>query len=533
MGASTTDVAPAGDAGVANRSLRIAARRPLSRRARAASLVLVAAAYLVAAKLSLLAAIAQPVVSSMWPPAGIALAALMLWGARLWPGVWAGSFLLNATSGVPLGGAALIASGNTLAALVGTRLLRAAGFRGSLERLRDVLALAGLGAVASPAIAATVGTATLRLAGQATAAQHSLLWVVWWSGDAVGVLTVAPLMLAWLGRPVRFALSRGRLVEAALLALTLAAALWVLLLTPLPYVYLVFPIGAWAAMRFGPRGTATATLAVALATIWSTVHGRGPFTATTPLDNLFLLQLFLALLSATSLALAAMLRERQHAQSALRALSRRLLRAQEAERVRVARELHDQVGQSLVAVRLALERLDAAPAARRTPAVLAEGIDLLDGAIEQIRTLSFDLRPAAIDELDLSGAVRSFAERQARRAGLELDLAVNPGPSTVDRDVEVACFRILQEALANVAAHARARHVGVGLEVDRVVRLTVSDDGVGFEQPATSAAERLGLLSMLERAEAVGGVLRVRSVVGTGTTVVAELPAARAPETGL
>jgi signal transduction histidine kinase len=73
----------------------------------------------------------------------------------------------------------------------------------------------------------------------------------------------------------------------------------------------------------------------------------------------------------------------------------------------------------------------------------------------------------------------------------------------------------------------------VGLEVDRVVRLTVSDDGVGFEQPATSAAERLGLLSMLERAEAVGGVLRVRSVVGTGTTVVAELPAARAPETGL
>ena len=464
-------------------------------------------------------------VSSLWPPAGIAIAALLLWGRRLWPAVWLGAFVLNATSGVPLLASALIAGGDTAAAVAGAGLLAAVGFRPALERLRDVLALVALGVLASPVISATVGSSVLRWSGQSPAAGQPLLWLVWWSGDALGVLVVAPLLLAWLSRPMRLTLSRGRMVEAALVALTMAAALRVLLVSPLPYVYLVFPIGAWAAMRFGPRAAATTTFAVGLVAIWYTILGAGPFAAEDRLDNLFLLQAFLALLAVTELALAAMLRERQRAQSALAALSRKLLRAQELERVRVARELHDQVGQALVAVRLTLERVEAAPAAGRGTA-LAECAAALDRVLGQIRTLSFDLRPAVLDELDLPEAVRSYAERHARGSGLDLELKVVEPAAPVDRDVQVACFRILQEALANVAAHARAHRVAIELRGARQrLRLTVRDDGLGFVPAASgSAAQHLGLLSMQERAQAVGGAVRVHSRPGGGTTVTADLP---------
>jgi len=489
-----------------------------------------AGVYLGAARLGLLAAVAQRVVSSVWPPAGIALAALLLGGVRLWPGVWIGAFLLNVTSGVPAAGAAVIAAGNTLEAAAGAWVLaRVCRFRPALDRLRDVLALAAFGALLSPAIAATIGTASLSWSGQSTTAQHPQLWLVWWSGDALGVLTLAPLILTWAAGPVRLDALRARAVETALLVLVLGAALRVLFVTPLPYVYLVFPVGAWAALRFGPRGAAATTFTVALVAVWYTVHGSGPFTTSSPLDNLFLLQVFLSLLGVTKLCMAAMFAERQGVQNALRALSRRLLHAQELERVRIARELHDQVGQALGAARLNLERLDAGAGRPPDAAAVAESAAALDRAVDLIRTLSFELRPAVLDELDLAAAVRSYATRQARRAGLELSLEVAALAPSRDRDVEVVCFRILQEALANVIVHSRADHVLVSLRAERgQLRLEVRDDGVGFESaPHEAGAQRLGLLGMTERADAVGGAVKVRSRPGAGASVVAVLPLAR------
>ena len=494
------------------------------------SVALLAGVYLGTAKLGLLAAIAQRVVSSVWPPAGIALAALLLWGVRLWPAVWIGAFLLNATSGVPATGAAIIAAGNAIEAVVGALLLtRVVRFRPALDRLRDVLALAGIGALLTPAIAATIGTATLGWAGQSTAAQHARLWLVWWSGDALGILTVAPLLLTWVAGAFPSGSPRARAVEATVLAIVLGIALRVLFVTPLPYVYLVFPVGAWAALRFGPRGAATATLAVCLVAVWYTVHNTGPFTTSTPLNNLFLLQVFIALLAVTKLALAAMFAERQDVQNALRALSRRLLHAQEMERVRIARELHDQVGQALGAARLNLERLEFAEPSRGSVGAVAESGAALDRAVDLVRTLSFELRPAVLDELDLPAAVRSYATRQARRAGLELILEVDDIGARCDKDVEVVCFRILQEALANVIVHSHADRVLVGLDAKGgTLRLEVRDDGVGFEPgPHEPAAQRLGLLGMSERADAVGGEVRVQSRRGAGTTVTARLPAAK------
>src|SRR5256884_401787 len=234
-----------------------------------------AAAYYAAARVGLLAAVTQTVVSSAWPPSGVALAALLLLGLRLWPGIALGAFLLNWTAGGSAAGAAGIALGDTLGATVGVGSLWASG------------------AVAPDAL--------------------RRLWFVWWSGDALGDVLVAPLLLTW----ARAAPAAGRRLEAAglLAALLLLTAL--LLRNPLAYVYAVFPVVVWAALRFGSRGTAIATAVVATLTIWYTLRGLGPFVGSTPTENLALLQTFLALTSVTGLVLAAATSERGAAERAL------------------------------------------------------------------------------------------------------------------------------------------------------------------------------------------------------------------------
>jgi signal transduction histidine kinase len=228
--------------------------------------------------------------------------------------------------------------------------------------------------------------------------------------------------------------------------------------------------------------------------------------------------------------------ERRHAEDALRitrmqqqALSRRLLEIQELERSRIARELHDQIGQVLTAVKLNLEATQQAHADLLRPADVAESLAAIDHAIEQVRTLSFELRPALLDDLGLAVAVGSYAKRQATKAGLDLHLHVVPTDASIRKEVETACFRILQEALTNVLRHAKARRVEVDLnEDDGVLELIVRDDGIGFtaefrENPR-SPYGRLGLLGMRERAQNVGGVFHVESQPTKGTLIRARLP---------
>jgi two-component system cell cycle sensor histidine kinase/response regulator CckA len=282
-----------------------------------AAVALLAALYFVVAKLGLLAAVAQAVVSSAWPPAGLALAALLLLGVRYWPGIAIGAFLVNASAGVPLAGAAGIGVGNTLEAVVGALLLqRVARFRPSLERLRDVLALVLLAAALSTTVSATIGVASLWLSGAISPAAYGSLWFVWWSGDAMGVLVFGSLLLTWSATP-RLRESSGRAVEALALVVLLVVLTDALFRLPFNYAYAVFPVVSWAALRFGPRGAATATTLVAGLAVWSTLQGRGPFVASTPTENLALLQTFVALLAVTALVVAALVTERTTAQQAL------------------------------------------------------------------------------------------------------------------------------------------------------------------------------------------------------------------------
>lgn len=207
-----------------------------------------------------------------------------------------------------------------------------------------------------------------------------------------------------------------------------------------------------------------------------------------------------------------------------RSLTALLLEAQEAERRRVARELHDEIGGALTAVQATLavarDTARSADARRRCD----DGIAALGRVLAGVRRLSLDLHPPALDDLGLAAALRSHATAQAARGGLvlALDLAAAPVPAAL----ALPCYRIAQEAITNVLRHARATRLAVTLARERrALLLTVEDDGAGFARASTAAS--LGLRGMAERAALAGGRLAIDSARGRGTRVHAVFPLPR------
>lgn len=224
----------------------------------------------------------------------------------------------------------------------------------------------------------------------------------------------------------------------------------------------------------------------------------------------------------------------------LQVLSRRLVEVQETERRRLARELHDEIGQSLTLAELnlqaMLESLGSEPLAPR----LKESLDVVERVQEQVRDLSLDLRPSMLDDLGLEAALRWYAGRQAILGGLRAEVLADPLEQRLDPMIETECFRVAQGALTNVVKYARARTVTVELsknDEDGQLHLSVRDDGVGFDVASARAqavrGASLGLLSMEERAALAGGGLEYDSTPGRGTEVHAWFPLKWAPPTVL
>jgi signal transduction histidine kinase len=208
----------------------------------------------------------------------------------------------------------------------------------------------------------------------------------------------------------------------------------------------------------------------------------------------------------------------------LELLSRKLLEAQEMERRRVARELHDEIGQVLTAVKINLQAMQRSVAPDLPLPRLQESVDIVDRALQQVRNLSLELRPAMLDDLGLVAAVRWYVDRQASRAGLQRHFVAEPPDISVPPEVATACFRIAQEAITNILRHAQAKQINVEIRLDdRELRLSVRDDGKGF--PVADARRRaakggcLGMLGMEERAHLLGGRMEIRSVPGQGTEI--------------
>ncbi|WP_411976981.1 MASE1 domain-containing protein [Streptomyces solicathayae] len=271
----------------------------------------VAALYYGAARLGLLQQLVRDQVTPLWPPTGVALAALLLLGLRVWPGIAIGAFLVNVFLGPSVVAVLAITAGNALAPVCAFLMLRRAGFQAGLERLRDVMALIFLGALAGMLISSTIGTSALVLSGAVDAGAFWSTWSVWWTGDAMGILVVTPLLLVlrrarW---PVRA--SPARWVEAlALAAGTIAVTLVATRKADSSLLFLVSPFLIWAAFRFQLAGAAPCALTVSTLAIVAAADGIGPFAHDDLFTDMVTLQAFNGTTALTALLLAAVITER-------------------------------------------------------------------------------------------------------------------------------------------------------------------------------------------------------------------------------
>jgi signal transduction histidine kinase len=219
-------------------------------------------------------------------------------------------------------------------------------------------------------------------------------------------------------------------------------------------------------------------------------------------------------------------------QKRLTALSRRLLEVQEDERRSLARDLHDDLGQALTALKIQLESAARAGGDALRPQ-LDDCVSTTRHALERVRHLSLSLRPLQLDDLGLAAALRSHLDRQAGVGGLTPHFDAGEAPSPISPEVETACFRVAQEAITNVLRHARAAHLWVRLfTADGQLALSVRDDGAGFDLEATrrraSAGGNLGVVGMEERVALAGGSFELRTAPGQGTILLATFPLSRA-----
>jgi PAS domain S-box-containing protein len=223
--------------------------------------------------------------------------------------------------------------------------------------------------------------------------------------------------------------------------------------------------------------------------------------------------------------------ERKQAQDALQMFSRQLIEAQEEERRRIARELHDQIGQVLTAVKMNLHTVQRVSNGNEAGTYIKDNIEAVDEALRLVRDLSVDLRPPLLDDLGLVTALRWYVDRYAKRTGIAANMVteLRDQNERFSRELETACFRIAQEALTNIVRHARASAVTVRLKKEKeLLILSVRDDGVGFDPEAlhkrAPRAATLGLLGMQERAHAAGGSVEINSQTSKGTEIRLEVP---------
>ncbi|HXH84136.1 MAG TPA: MASE1 domain-containing protein [Candidatus Tectomicrobia bacterium] len=342
-------------------------------RTRLVRLIALAGIYVVAGKLGLLLAVVNPQATAVWPPSGIALAALLLLGRPAWPAILVGAFLVNVTTSGAIASSLGIAVGNTLEAVVGAGLVeRLARGRRAFDRPRDIFAFALIALLVSAPIAATIGVASLTLGGALTRGDVASVWLTWWLGDAAGALVLAPIILL-CAQPTPSALARRRREAAALAAVLAAVGVTVFGgalpsgIQDYPLAFLSVPPLAWAAFRFGPRETAIALGLLAALSALGTANSAGAYAGVTSNAGLLLAQAFMVTMSVTMLPVAALVTDWRRAEEERLVLLAReqLARAQAEERERVAQHV-------AVIARSLTESLDVATVGQRiVDAVLA------------------------------------------------------------------------------------------------------------------------------------------------------------------
>jgi signal transduction histidine kinase len=495
--------------------------------------LLLAAAYYGAAKVGQTLRYTASV-SAIWPPVGLGIAALYLWGMRWWPGVLVGEIVVNGELWLddgtfPIGSLLGQQAGNVAEIIVGALLLRRLiGPNAAMDRVEQVGGMLVALGVAT-AISATAGTVSMVAGGVVDGSDATEFWRTWWLGDTSGGLVVLPLMLAWAHHPIgvwrRIRTWEGAAVMASVTALSIVA-----FSTHEPARYTVFPALIWAAFRFGPPGATLSVAITAGAAIGVTASDIGPFFEQ-PIDRRTLgTQLYIWVAALTALFLSGAVSDRERSSREL-AEARRTEGARAVEeRRRIARDLHDSVSQALFSTALhtrtaqkALVQEGGSPSARvgRSLGAIA---DLTRSVQSEMRALIFELHRDPVHD-GLVATLTRHASGLNAPDGLTIDVR-GPGPRlAVSELVETQLLAIGREALANVQKHAgaSAAHVQVEAQPGQVL-VEVRDNGRGFD-PAAGHPGHFGLDSMRSRAAEIGGRVTITSAPGSGTLVRVSVPA--------
>jgi signal transduction histidine kinase len=534
---------------------------------RFAQLTALAVIYVIVARAGLLFDAESGFATLVWPPTGIAIAVLLIAGAWMWPAILIGAFAVNVWTGAPLAVASGISVGNTLEALVAVSILRRwPRFESALVDVHSVGGLVTVAIVATTT-SATVGVASL-LAGGVIASAHVVeTWRAWWVGDLLGALVVAPLLLTW--RAVSPARSL-RSLEALAAGVLLIGISWLVFgptlaaVSPFQQVYAVIPILTWVAVRFGPRGAATATFVVAAIAIAATSLSVGPFARETLRGGLMALQVYVAFIAATFIVVAALASERTRAardaeqrrrelETALQSMQVAREHAEHASGVKTdfLRMVSHELRTPLATLLLQIERLNLEPDVETDRSKLVTSMHaqgqrlhhLINGLLEfaQIQSGRLELHIESADPRrlvnDCADELRPLAE--ANHLGLDVDTTAAPASFATDQRV----LRLIVMNLAHNAVKFTAKgKVTIEAVGDtRELRITVRDTGRGippadlhrvFEPFEHLDAVRskhvpgvgLGLALVHAMVSALGGVISLESVVDQGSSFAVTLP---------
>ena len=502
--------------------------------------------YFIAGKLSLHLAFLHKSASPVWPPAGIALAALLVLGFRVWPAIFVGAFLVNLTTVGNVLTSLGIASGNTLEAICGAWLVnRFAGGTRVFDRPQDVFKFA-LAAIVSTPLAPTFGVSSLALGGFAQWSNYWPIWLTWWLGDAAGALVIAPLLLLWSVPVSQRKWNRKQALEVSVLLLLLVLLAEIVFggWFPIsahnyPISFICGPIVIWAAFRFTPRETATGIFVLSAIAIWGTLHGFGPFILQTVNQSLLMLQSWTAALTVTAMAIAAAITERNRAHAAVE---------QQKEAVEAANRTKDnflamlshELRTPLTPVMAALDTLDAnglgSTESKNSLAMIRRNVELESQLIDDLLDLTriakdkLQLRFGPLDAHEVINNVVEICRPEAQARNLKLHLNLRGGGHHVFGDAakfQQIIWNLLKNAIKFTADNGEITISSSNPE-PQLLAIAVHDTGIGiepeimnrifdpFEQGERAFQRRfgglgLGLAISKSLAQAHGGTLVARS----------------------
>jgi len=502
--------------------------------------------YFVAGKLSLQLAFLHKSASPVWPPAGIALAALLVLGFRVWPALFVGAFLVNLTTLGNIWTSLGIASGNTLEALCGAWLVnRFAGGARVFDRPQDVFKFA-LAALIGTTVSPTFGVSILAGGGFAQWSSYWPVWLTWWLGDASGVLVIAPLLLLWSVPATQRKWNQKQVLEVSVLLLLLVVLAetvfggWLpISARNYPISFICGPIVIWTAFRFTPRETATGIFILSAIAIWGTLNGFGPFILQSENQSLLMLQLWTAALTITAMAIAAAITERNRTQVALEQQKDAVEAANRTKDNFLAMLSHE-LRTPLTPVVAALDTLEAdgsrSSESKNSLAMIRRNVELESQLIDDLLDLTriakdkLQLRFGPLDSHEVINNVVEICRPEAQARNLTLQLNLRAGAHHVLGDAakyQQIVWNLLKNAIKFTAENGEITISSSNPE-PQLLAIAVHDTGIGiepevmnrifdpFEQGERAFQRRfgglgLGLAISKSLAQAHGGTLIARS----------------------